>query len=138
MVIIANLKDNEYMSAISPRMNLVSKNFLLVIALAVISITTYLTLAINSEMPKSATRNEVDTAINQAKYLYKLKVERKEDLSFGPCLSDALMPNWVVDIVHSPRQPVDDLPENQCPSFREGRAKHFVELDLDGNLIIAQ
>lgn len=133
MVIIANLKDNEYMSAIST-----NKNLLLVLALTIIAITTYLTLAINSEMPKAVSKTEIDTAINQAKYIYKLKKESKEDLSFGPCLSDALMPNWVVDIVHSPRQPVDDLPENQCPSFREGRAKHFVELDIDGNLIIAQ
>jgi hypothetical protein len=60
------------------------------------------------------------------------------DFSCGPCLSDALMPDWVLDVAHNPRQAMDDLPSNQCPSFREGRAKHFVELDLEGNLIRAK
>lgn len=111
------------------------KNRLFILSLIIISITTYLTLAINSPSPKAVSKNEVDIAVNQAKFLFKLKKERGEDLSFGPCLSDALMPKWVVDIAHNPRIPLDDLPENQCPSFREGRVEHFVELDIDGNLI---
>lgn len=78
---------------------------------------------------------EADTAVNQAQFVYKLKKEGNLDLSTGPCLSNDLMPNWVADMVHLPRQPIDDLPENQCSAYLEGRAKHFVELDLDGNLI---
>lgn len=128
MVIIVNLKDNEYMP----------KNHLLILALVIILLTGYLTLAVNSDVPKSLSKVEIETAVNQANFLYKLKKETKEDLSLGPCLSNALQPNWVVDIVHSPRIPIDDLPENQCPSFIEGRASHFVELDIDGNLIRTQ
>ena len=112
------------------------KNLLLLLSLAVILITAFLTLAKDAGLPKSVPKSEIDTAINQAKYLYSF--QKIEDLSNGPCLSDALMPNWVVDIAHSPRQAVDDLPENQCPSYREGRSKHFVELDPDGNLITAE
>ncbi|MEM3572883.1 MAG: hypothetical protein QXJ62_01435 [Nitrososphaeria archaeon] len=57
----------------------------------------------------------------------------------GPCLSDN-EPNWniedwVCDIAHSPRQPIDDLPENQCQAYRNGSAHHFVELDTSCNLI---
>jgi len=48
------------------------------------------------------------------------------------------MPGWVLDLVHNPRQPIDDLPENQCNSFVEGRSKHFVELDIEGDLIKAK
>ena len=113
------------------------KNQLFVLALVIILLTGYLTLAINSNVPKSLSKTEIETAVNQAKFLYKLNKETNEDLSLGPCLSNDLLPNWVVDIVHSPRTAIDDLPENQCPSIIEGRAKHFVELDLEGNLIRA-
>jgi hypothetical protein len=41
----------------------------------------------------------------------------------------------VADVVHSPRDPIDDLPENQCQAYLEGRAKHFVEIDVNGNII---
>jgi len=115
-----------------------SKNLLVFLALLTILLTAYLTLVINASSPKAVSKSEIDTAINQAKFLYQQKKLRGEDFSNGPCLSDALMPNWVVDIVHSPRLPVDDLPENQCPSFREGRTSHFVELDLEGKLIRAK
>lgn len=78
---------------------------------------------------------QLDTAVNQAQHIYKLKIQTGEDLSSGPCISNALMPGWVVDIVHSPRQEIDDLPQNQCSAYLEGRAKHFVELDLEGDVI---
>ncbi|MEM7816873.1 MAG: hypothetical protein QXZ20_03095 [Candidatus Aenigmatarchaeota archaeon] len=69
----------------------------------------------------------------------KLCKNYDKDLSNGPCLSDS-NPNWnvndwVCDVAHSPRQEIDNLPENQCKDFREGRAHHFVEVDLNCNLI---
>ena len=57
-------------------------------------------------------------------------------MSSGPCLSNGT--EWVVDVVHNPRQAVDDLPANQCPSYLSGLSKHFIELDLSGNLVRAQ
>lgn len=115
-----------------------SKKLLLLLSLTVILLTAYLTLAINAPLEQFVSKREVDTAINQAMLLYRSKIATGEDLSNGPCLSDALMPNWVVDIAHNPRLAIDDLPENQCPSFREGRSDHFVELDLGGSLIRAE
>lgn len=106
--------------------------------LTTILITASLTLMVNMNNNKSLTKNEIDTAINQAKYLYTQEKEKGRDFSSGSCLSDALMPNWVVDIAHKPRMEIDDLPQNQCPSFVEGRSKHFVELDPEGNLIRAE
>lgn len=108
---------------------------LLILALVVILVTAILTLALNNNSAKSPSKNEIDTAINQAKYLYRQKKMTGEDFSNGPCLSNALMPNWVLDIAHNPRQSIDDSLENQCPAYREGRAQHFVELDLEGNVI---
>jgi len=79
-----------------------------------------------------------DLAIAKAQELWRAALINGDDLSAGPCLSNEAVPDWVADIAHNPRQAVDDLPENQCSAFREGMASHFVELDLDGNLIRAQ
>lgn len=114
------------------------KNLILILSLTVILITAYLTLIMNAGLSKSLPKSEIDTAINQANHLYRQEKAKGRDFSNGPCLSDALLPNWVVDIAHNPRLPIDDLPSNQCPSYREGRSQHFVELDLDGNLIRAK
>jgi len=77
-------------------------------------------------------------AIATARALYLQQKSAGVDFSDGPCLSNEIIPGWVADIAHNPRQAVDDLPENQCEAYRDGKAKHFVELDPDGNLIRAQ
>ncbi|MEE9323570.1 MAG: hypothetical protein V3U72_03415 [Candidatus Aenigmarchaeota archaeon] len=62
-------------------------------------------------------------------------LSRLLELSDGPCLSDTqgggnwIIEDWVCDVAHDPREPVDNLPENQCQEFREGKAHHFVEVD---------
>jgi hypothetical protein len=66
-------------------------------------------------------------------------VKSTRDLSSGPCISDPIpdQTDWVCDVAHSPRQAVDNLPENQCSAYRNGQAHHFVEVDTDCNLIRA-
>ena len=79
-------------------------------------------------------------AVDAAREVYAEQGEGK-DLSSGPCLANPLddpYENWVVDIVHSPRQAVDDEAGNQCSAFRDGDADHFVELDEYGHLVRAQ
>lgn len=110
------------------------KILLFAISLIVIILTVTFVLIFQKSTPKG----EIDTAVNQAKLLYRERKDQGQDFSDGPCLSNALMPDWVLDIAHSPRQSIDDLPQNQCPSFREGTASHFVELDPEGNLIRAR
>ena len=78
------------------------------------------------------------TAIAAAKAAYEKARLEGRDLSNGPCIADPLIPNWVADIAHDPRQPVDDEPANQCASYRSGESEHFVELDPDGNVIRAE
>ncbi len=84
-----------------------------------------------------AIKTDQDKAVALAQELYEQK--KKEGMNFenGPCLANDLMPDWVADIAHYPREKADDLPENQCSAFREGKAHHFVELDPEGNLIKA-
>lgn len=81
---------------------------------------------------------ERERAIQAALEVFRAEKAKGADLSAGPCIAQEVIPNWAADVAHEPRQPVDDLPENQCASFREGRVGHFVELDPDGNLIRAQ
>lgn len=114
------------------------KLILFVLSLLTIILTAFFTLLINVNSSDSVSKEETDTAINQAQLIYRDRKTRGEDFSKGSCLSNALMPDWVLDIAHDPRLPVDDLPENQCPAYLEGRARHFVELDPDGNLIRAK
>lgn len=76
-----------------------------------------------------------DMRVREATVLYRQRAAEGMDFSTGPCLTNDLRPGWVVDIIHSPREPVDDLPQNQCPAFLEGRAGHFVELNTSGNVV---
>lgn len=81
-----------------------------------------------------AGRETKEQAVELAQQAYQQALARGETLSQGPCLG-VIMPGWVVDIAHKPRQSIDDRPENQCAAFRMGEAGHFVELDPQGNVI---
>lgn len=43
--------------------------------------------------------------------------------------------DYVVDIVHVPREVEDNLPENQCEDYLSGKFTKFVELDREGKII---
>jgi hypothetical protein len=79
-----------------------------------------------------------ELAIQKAQDLFKKSLKDGIALSDGPCLSNEIIPDWVADVAHNPRQAIDDLPENQCSTFNDGSAHHFVELDVAGRLIRAQ
>ena len=100
-----------------------------------ITATDVITVGASLKIKESA---DEDLAIAKAQELWRAALLSGEDLSNGPCLSNEVIPGWVADIVHSPRQDVDNLPANQCSAYRAGTAKHFVELDPQGNLIKAQ
>ena len=57
------------------------------------------------------------------------------ELDKSPCLSNEVIEDWVCDVAHDPRQDIDNMPENQCSAFREGKAHHFVELDENCEVI---
>ena len=67
--------------------------------------------------------------------LCQQKLAEGIDLSTGPCLSNNITTNWVCDVAHDPRQAIDNNPDNQCPAFLNGTAKHFVEVNTGCNLI---
>lgn len=107
-------------------------------AIIVIFLATSSTLVFlggKNENYKPGVYAEYDHAVNKAIKIYQDKKQLGIDISKGPCLTNDLTPDWVADLVHNPRIKDDDLKQNQCQAFLEGRAKHFVELDIDGNLV---
>ncbi len=88
----------------------------------------------------SASQSDRDKAIAEAQVAFQKAKADGQDLSSGPCIAQQLpgLPDWAADIAHDPRQPVDDLPANQCQSYRDGQTHHFVELTPGGRLIRAQ
>lgn len=95
-----------------------------------------------SQNPPPVSEEEKQKAISLAKSVYEAIKKNPASMAQagvkwedGFCLANVLMDDWVADLVHNPRQPVDDDPKNQCSYYREGKAHHFVELDLDGNVV---
>lgn len=87
------------------------------------------------EFKKEASVAVADQAIAKAKAVYLRALSNGTDMRNGPCLTNDLMPDWVVDVVHSPREEIDNLPHNQCQRYVDGFSKHIVELDPSGNLV---
>lgn len=116
-------------------MTLRNRIFWLTLAtIVVVSLALLLTDQRQNEY-KRGVSYQADRAVAQALVLYAVKKRQGIDFDSGPCLTNDLLPNWVADLVHRPRQSIDDLPENQCQAYLEGRARHFVELDLEGSLV---
>ncbi len=110
--------------------------WLLGMIIVFIGAVLFMSFALYGIMAKSA----APTAIDSCRTLCKFAKSEGLSLSNGPCLSDAYadrwdVPDWVCDVAHVPRQPVDNLPENQCTPFREGKAHHFVEVDENCQVI---
>lgn len=85
---------------------------------------------------------EAQIALQAADDVYQKAKAVGQDLTNGPCLSNALHGNvdypetmWVLDIAHNPRTDADNQPENQCSAFRGRQAHNFVELTPVGELI---
>ena len=55
----------------------------------------------------------------------------------SPCLSNEIAPDWACDVANNPRTIMDDSPENQCESYRNGSVHHFVEVTPDCKFIRA-
>jgi len=89
-------------------------------------------------MPEAKTQKELATERCEA--LCKEALAKGLDLSNGPCLSTGnpswAVADWVCDIAHNPRAPVDNLKENQCPEWGVS-AKSFVEFTPECEFIRA-
>lgn len=74
---------------------------------------------------------EQKDAIACALQLYQQK--KAEGMQFSSqCLGSC--GNYAIDIVHVPRNEEDNLVENQCEDYREGKVSKFIEIDSEGNI----
>ena len=86
---------------------------------------------IKSEKETSEIVKDSSDAISCAINLYKKA--KADGMKFvSQCLGSC--GDYAVDIVHIPKNDIDNLAENQCKDYREGKVSKFVELDQEGNL----
>ena len=79
---------------------------------------------------------EQQIAFSKAMELYAKN--RADGMNFSSqCLGTVYVNStgYAVDIVHMPRIQEDEMPENQCADFREGKARHFIELERNGGIV---
>ncbi len=114
------------------------KTQLFLLSLSVVLGVGSLVILYNQQTKKEPIVKISEIPLIEAQALYRKRAVEGMDFSSGPCLTNDLQPGWVVDIVHTPRERIDDLPENQCPAYRGGRATHYIELDQKGNFVRAK
>lgn len=83
---------------------------------------------------------EMSGAMNACLSACQKQMLSNANLSSGPCLLNPIpdYPDWVCDVAHFPREPADNLPQNQCSAFRQNSSRHFVEVSPDCALIREQ
>jgi CDP-diacylglycerol pyrophosphatase len=100
--------------------------FLMLLAIVAVMLVSGCTAVNNSNGAPDATRKCQDKCIQL--------VSTNTDFSVGPCIDDNITADWVCDMAHEPRQPVDEEPANQCSSFGT-TAHHFVEVNENCRVI---
>lgn len=79
----------------------------------------------DQDKENQAKRPDAEIAIEKC---IRLCLDKEENLSKGPCLSEEIIEGWVCDVAHDPREDIDDKPENRCKAYGD-TAEHFVEID---------
>jgi hypothetical protein len=106
------------------------------------SVLAALTLALTAcgSGGSQVSQSDRDKAVDGAQAAYRQFIATGQPTGQGPCISESLpgLSDWVVDLAHNPRLPLDDEPANQCQRYRNGDAHHFVELEPNGALIRAE
>ncbi len=103
-------------------------------SIILVLIVIFLSGCANQET-KTDSERATTTCVNECKAWLNVS----KDLNNGPCLLNPIpdIPDWVCDVAHNPRQSIDDDSKNQCSAFRERKANHFIEVDLNCELIKA-
>ena len=111
-------------------------NWTLVIISIVLLIVLFFIFSKDSNSYENGLQNpkisSQDLALLDAKLLYDEKKLESENFT-SECLG--VVRGYAVDVVNSPRDSQDDLPDNQCQEFLNGEVDKFIELDREGNLV---
>lgn len=71
-------------------------------------------------------------AILEAEVFYDRLKSNGVNLS-SQCLGS--LDNYAFDLVNVPRTEEDNLIKNQCEDYIKGKVDHFIELDINGNIV---
>jgi hypothetical protein len=71
-------------------------------------------------------------AINCAEDIF-LQFENNGMIFSSQCLGAC--GDYSIDVVHTPRIDEDDLEENQCEEYLDGKTSSFIEFDSKGNIV---
>jgi hypothetical protein len=117
-----------------------SRREVLPLFIAAVCAALPLALAACGSSGEGVSQSDREKAVDEAQAAFQQVQASGQDLSAGPCISESLpgLADWVADVAHDPRESVDDDPANQCRRYRAGDAQHFVELNVDGQLIRAE
>lgn len=75
--------------------------------------------------------------LQEARLAFRVVENSGADMSAGPCLGP-IFAGWVADVVHVPRQSIDDDAKNSCPAPADGGEQHTLEVDKHGELVKIQ
>jgi len=90
----------------------------------------YVTHGVPSSIPEEVRKQQEAIAFALNEYNSK----KEEGMNFSSqCLGST--GDYAIDIAHVPRINEDNLAENQCRDFLEGKVRHFIELDRNGSII---
>lgn len=70
------------------------------------------TLPVPADVNAPQIKTDAERATEEAKKVFAEIKAAGVDMSSGPCLSNEIIPDWVADVAHWPRQEVDNDPAN--------------------------
>jgi hypothetical protein len=102
----------------------------IILILVILSIALIALFGFKTTSPEKTLLSDAERAKQICIQKCKEALSLGENLDNGPCLLNPIseLKDWVCDVAHWPREAVDNLAENQCSSYRQGLAKHFVEV----------
>lgn len=116
------------------------RNLLKLISLGLVVLLATMLVACEQKtdnLKRPATFNDL---VPEIKQLFADAQNSSAGLGEGPCLGVLTAPglaNFYVDVVHVPRQEVDNLDENSCLGYKAGQVgSRLVELDFAGEIVL--
>jgi hypothetical protein len=112
------------------------KHLVLLLILFMFCISGCITQNTDNIKAQETDKNEINEIVQICIQACQTDIANLSEQS-SSCLLDPIpqYPDWVCDVAHKPRIELDNLQENQCLAFRTGRAKHFIEVTPNCELI---
>lgn len=115
-------------------------NFSKLIAVGLTVLLAAILVACEQEQDNLQSPATFNDLVPKIQELFADAQSRKSGLGDGPCLGMITAPglaSFYVDVVHVPRQEVDNLEANKCLGYKAGQVgSRLVELNFDGEIVL--